>query len=299
MKFRKSQVFVFMLISLVSCYTVNKNYRKYEKKFNLEEWELVWSDEFDYEGLPKNDFWNYEVGYIRNKEYQFYTNKRKENAYVKDGVLTIHAIEEEYANPYHNVENFDDIGITQRNKNLVNVKEAKCTSASINTLGKVEMLYGRIEVAAKFPKGRGVWPAIWMLGIDREEVWWPRCGEIDIMEYVGKEKDNVYSTIHFHNIDTPNRAKSAGFKTKSKTLAEEFHVYAFEWTEDEMIFLFDDIVHFKYDISKAEETAKKTFQKPYYLLLNLAIGGSWGGEVDSEIFPAEYKIDYVRYYKKK
>ncbi|MBN1818816.1 MAG: DUF3472 domain-containing protein, partial [Sedimentisphaerales bacterium] len=134
------------------------------------QWKLTWGDEFDYTGLPNADKWDYEVGFIRNQEKQYYTKARAENARVEDGMLIIEGRKEKY-------------------------DRADYTSASIHTWGKQHFLYGRIEVRAKLPTGRGTWPAIWMLGINRRELGWPACGEIDIMENVGFDPDTIHANI--------------------------------------------------------------------------------------------------------
>ena len=143
-------------------------------------WKLVWADEFDYKGVPDPAKWDYEVGYIRNNESQYYTRARKENAWVEGGVLTITGRKEKFPIPPGR----GDKGRT----------EAEYTAASLITRGKAAWTYGRIEMRAKLPKGRGVWPAFWTLGTSGG---WPRGGEIDIMEYVGKEPHDVHSNLHY------------------------------------------------------------------------------------------------------
>lgn len=237
---------------------------------------LVFADEFDYRGLPNPKYWGYEVGFVRNKEAQYYTSGNRENAVVKDGCLEISGIyDPSKANPY--------------------------TSASVITLGKVEFLYGRIEVRAKIPTGVGSWPAIWMLGTNRTEVKWPHCGEIDIMENVGYAPLRLHGTLHSTGsvAGQTDKIKTGGW-VDLENAHTDFHVFAIEWTEDKIDFFVDGEQYFSY-AKNAEFPDYWRFDKPMYLLLNLAIGGdgTWGGAkgIDNAIFPLKYYIDYVRYYK--
>jgi beta-glucanase (GH16 family) len=233
-------------------------------------WELVWSEDFEYSGSPAAENWDYEIGYIRNNELQYYTDKL-ENVRVEDGLCIITA----------RLEGADSI-----------------TSASINTLGKKDFLYGRIEVGAQVPSALGSWPAIWMMGTNRSELGWPACGEIDIMEHVGYDPDfihaNIHTTAYNHTIGT-NKGKMIEIKDPWA----DFHVYAVEWFEDHMDFFLDDSLYFSFENDMAGNNDTWPFDKPHYLLLNLAYGGMWGGNmgVDTTLLPIEYKIDYVRYYK--
>jgi beta-glucanase (GH16 family) len=235
-----------------------------------ENWDLVWSDEFDYSASPATEKWGYETGYIRNHELQYYTDN-PENVRIEEGMCIITA----------RLEGEDSI-----------------TSASINTFGKKDFLYGRIEVRAQIPSARGSWPAIWMLGTNRGELGWPACGEIDIMEHVGYDPDFIHANIHTgaynHNIGT-----NKGNMIQVKDPWSDFHIYAVEWFEDHMDFFLDDSLYFSFENDLAGNNDTWPFDKAHYLLLNLAYGGSWGGNkgVDTTLLPLEYKIDYVRYYK--
>lgn len=246
---------------------------------------LVWADEFDYTGLPNPEKWDYEVGFVRNDEKQFYTRERKENARVENGMLVIEGRKEEYKNPNYKA------GSRRRNERD---ESASYTAASLNTLGKASWTYGRIEVRAKLPQGKGVWPAIWTLGTNIREIGWPRCGEIDIMEFVGKEPKFVHGTVHF-----PRDGKHAsnGSKIETEKPYDDFHVYAMEWREDRIDFFFDETKYHSFNIDDAGTGDDNPFRKPHYLLINLALGGSWGGEIDDSIFPQKYLIDYVRIYE--
>jgi beta-glucanase (GH16 family) len=235
-----------------------------------ESWELVWSDEFETDGIPAGEHWGYETGYIRNQELQHYTSEAK-NVRVENGFCIITALLEE--------------------------GEDSITSASINTLGKQDFLYGRIEVRAQIPSALGTWPAIWMLGTNRSEIEWPACGEIDIMEHVGYDPDWIHANIH-----TEAYNHVAGTNKGNRIEVEEpwagFHLYALEWFEDRMDFFMDDSLYFSFENDGEGNNDTWPFDKPHYLLINLAYGGSWGGNegVDVNRLPVEYKIDYVRYY---
>jgi len=256
------------------------------------EWSLVWSDEFNYTGLPDQEKWNYEQGFIRNRELQYYTKARKENARVENGHLVIEARKEEWPNPDYRE------GASSRRWQRSREK-AEYTSASLITRGKASWTYGRIEVKAKLPQGKGVWPAIWMLGTNIREVGWPECGEIDIMEYVGFDPNTVYANVHMEKY---NHAKGTGkgSKIKADKPYESFHIYAVEWTPEQMDFFFDENKYFTFE-NEHGGVDVWPFDQPHYLILNLAIGGSWGGQkgIDESIFPQQFLIDYVRVYQKK
>lgn len=255
------------------------------------DWKLVWSDEFDSDGLPDPAKWGYEEGFIRNKEKQYYTRERKENVRIENGMLVIEGHKEEFKNPRYQK---DSTNWKQQRK------FAHYTSGSINTLGKTEFLYGRVEVRAKMPQGQGMWPAIWMLGTNITEVGWPRCGEIDIMEYVGHLPHTIHGTCHF--TDPGNKEKSVPKRAGSGKITiqepyNNFHLYAIEWDENQIKFFVDDQHYATLDIDEAGEGPDNPFRKPHYLLLNLALGGSWGGEIDNTVLPQQYMIDYVRVYE--
>lgn len=232
---------------------------------------LAFSDEFETPGSLDPAKWGYEIGYIRNDEKQFYTS-RSENVRAEGGSLVIEARKEAYQGYGY-------------------------TSASVNTLGRFEFRYGRVEVRAKLPTGNGSWPAIWMLGTNRLQVGWPSCGEIDIMENVGFDPLRIHASVHTaaynHTIGTQ--------KTASVTIAspwDDFHVYAMEWSADRIEVFVDGQKYFTF---RHEGTGTRTwpFDKPQYLLVNLAIGGGWGGQrgIDDALFPKRYLVDYVRVYR--
>jgi len=235
------------------------------------EWDLVWSEEFESSGAPDEQSWIYEIGHVRNKELQYYTDSPR-NVVIRDGICTITA----------RLESEDSI-----------------TSTSINTRGKMEFLYGRIEVSARIPSALGSWPAIWMLGSNIREAGWPACGEIDIMEHVGFDPDLIHANIHTeaynHKIGT-----NKGNRIQVAYPHEDFHVYSVEWYEDHMDFFFDDSLYFTFQNDLAGDADTWPFDKPQDLMLNLAYGGSWGGQngVDTSLLPLTFEIDYVRYYTK-
>jgi len=252
-------------------------------------WKLVWCDEFDYEGLPDPAKWDYETGFVRNAELQYYTRERKENARVQGGVLVIEARKERFPNPGYD---------PSKPRSGTNCEFAEYTAASLITRGKASWTYGRFEVRAKLPKGRGTWPAIWMLGTNISEVGWPKCGEIDIMEYVGFDPDGVHTTVHTQAYNH-TRGTGRGKRTTVERPYEDFHVYAMEWTKNSITFFVDE----KRVFSVADDGGGVDawpFTAPQYLLLNFAVGGSWGAAkgVDESIWPQQFLIDYVRVYER-
>ena len=250
---------------------------------------LVWSDEFNYSGLPDSAKWGYENGFVRNSEPQYYTTKRLENCRVENGMLVIEARKE----TWHNAAYKPGSSNPSEKDSL-----AYYTSASINTLGKQAWQYGRIEVRAKVPAGKGTWPAIWMMGENRPQVGWPACGEIDIMEFLGKDTTTVYGTMHYPDT-TVSKKGSQGGKAITQNAANGFHIYAIEWDKQKISCFYDEQKYFVFDIKNSQHTSFDPFNKKCYLLLNLAMGkaGSWPGPTDDSILPIQYYIDYVRVYQ--
>ncbi|MEJ2647830.1 MAG: glycoside hydrolase family 16 protein [Sedimentisphaerales bacterium] len=257
---------------------------------NASQWKLTFSDEFDYTGLPDPNKWGYEKGFIRNNESQYYTDARKENARIEDGMLIIEAIKEKYPNPSYDPN-------SQNRRGRRTPAFAEYTSASLVTLGRESFLYGRIEVRAKVPTGRGTWPAIWMLGTNIRQAGWPACGEIDIMENVGFDPNNIHGNIHTQAYNH-TRGTNKGATVKINEPYDSFHTYAIEWFEDHIDFFIDDNKYFTFK-NEGTGNAVWPYDKPFYLILNLAIGGDWGGQkgIDDTIFPQKYYIDYVRGYE--
>jgi len=258
------------------------------------EWKLVWSDEFDRPGLPDASHWDYESGYLRNNERQFYTRARRENARVENGMLVIEARKEKYP-----------IGASEtapksrsRSKRGDVRGFADYTSASLTTRNKAAWTYGRIEVRAKLPSGRGTWPAIWMLGTNINRAGWPACGEIDVMEFVGFDPGVVHGNIHtakYNHVRGTNKGDKIAIADASSAL----HVYAVEWDAQKIDFFVDSHKYFTYHNEGTGRDAWP-YDKDAYLILNLAIGGGWGGQkgIDDSIFPQRYVIDYVRVYQR-
>jgi beta-glucanase (GH16 family) len=230
-------------------------------------WKLVWADEFNYTGLPDSSKWGNEVGFIRNNELQYYTKRRLENSVVKNGTLMIIGRKEKYEN-------------------------ADYTSSSIVTDGKFSWTLGKVEARMKLPSGQGMWPAFWMLGQNIHTVGWPKCGEIDIMEHINSE-NIAYGTLHW---DKDNEHVSSGGKTQCDI--SKFHDYAIEWDKDSIRFMVDGIKYHSV-IIKDSVNSTEEFQRPHYIILNLAIGGEWPKNPDeTTIFPDTVFVDYVRVYQK-
>ena len=258
---------------------------------------LVWSDEFNTDGLLDSKVWNYEEGFKRNHEAQWY---QKANAYCKDGNLVIEARKEKKArrNP----------GFRKNSSRWPeNIEKIHYTSASVNTAEKKEFLYGRVEVRAKIPTAGGAWPAIWLLGRGMD---WPSNGEIDMMEYYRRQGVPHILANACWGTDKPWMAKwnskaipFTHFTDRDAQWADKFHVWRMDWDEQSIrLYLDDELLN---EISQAEAVngklgnGEQPFKKPQYLLLNLALGGDNGGEIDDSALPMKYLIDYVRVYQKK
>lgn len=241
-------------------------------------WKLVWSDEFNVDGLPDRSKWDFaternKLGW-HNNELQYYARDRLENSRVADGKLTITAFKEKLVNAA-------DYG------------GQSYTSARLRTKGRAEWTYGYFEIRAKLPCGLGTWPAIWMLGQAGE---WPLQGEIDIMEHVGKKKGEVLGTVHTaaynHRINTQK-----GATVMVPDVCDAFHNYQLKWDADQIAIGVDNKYYFHFVNPKDGDLKKWPFSAPEYLLLNLAIGGDLGGPVDDAIFPLKMEVDYVRVYQ--
>jgi len=254
-----------MLVAIVSC----SDYEQTVTTLN----QLVMQDEFDTNGAPTDAIWGYDIGTGTNgwgnNELQYYTN-RKENVTVQNGYLLITARKESY-------------------------EGSSYTSARLLTKGKFEQAYGRFEARIKLPWGQGIWPAFWMLGADIDTNPWPGAGEIDIMEFRGQEPTIVLGTVH-------GPGYSAGESiTKSYTLKNDrfdtgFHVFGIEWAPDYVNFYVDNVLYNQ--ITPADVPGEWVFNKPFYILINLAVGGSFVGSPNSEtVFPQTMLVDYVRVYK--
>ena len=256
---------------------------------------LVWADEFNTDGKPDSKTWNYEEGFVRNHEDQWY---QSDNAYQKDGLLIIECRKEKQPrpNPWY------DATSNHWSKSR---KEIKYTSACLTTRGKFDFLYGRLEVRARIPVAYGAWPAIWTLGNKME---WPSCGEIDLMEFYRTDgKPYILANYawgnerHYNAEWNSKKIPYEHFLEKDPFWATRFHTWRMDWDKDTIRINLDDEL--------LNEVAQSTtingsigkhispFTQPHYILLNLALGGDNGGNIDDTAFPMRYEIDYVRVYK--
>jgi beta-glucanase (GH16 family) len=253
------------------------------------DWKLVWSDEFDKPGLPDPTKWNFEQGFIRNHEAQYYTRNRLQNARVEDGMLIIEARKERFPNSAY------DPKAPEGSRN--SRQFAEYTSASLTTRDRASWKSGRIEVRAKLPPGKGTWPAIWTLGTNMAQVGWPACGEIDIMEFVGFDPGIIHANIHTRKYNHIQKT-GKGSQITVRDCSDSFHIYALEWDSQALSFFVDDKKYFTYTNEGSGKDAWP-YDADQFLILNLAIGGDWGGAkgIDESAFPQKYYIDYVRVYQ--
>lgn len=263
--------------------------------FAQDDWQLVWSDEFDTDGSLNSSVWNFEQGYARNEEVQWY---QSDNAVCKNGLLIIEARKEQNRkNPLY-VSGSND---WRKKREFIDY-----TSSSVTTAGKKEFLYGRFEIKARIPVAKGAWPAIWTLGSNME---WPSCGEIDIMEYYQiKGIPHILANAAW-GTDKPWHAKwdsqatpYSHFTDKDPDWASKFHIWRMDWDEEAIKLYLDDELLNEIPLSSTRNGSigkgTNPFTKPQYLLLNLAIGGINGGPIDEAALPMKYEIDYVRVYQK-
>jgi beta-glucanase (GH16 family) len=234
-------------------------------------WKLIWSDEFDGAkgSAPDAKHWTYDLGSggWGNHELENYTNSRANSFLDGAGHLVIRAIK----------------------------TDGGYTSARLKTQGLYSVAYGRVAARLKLPKGQGIWPAFWMLGEDIKTAGWPACGEIDVMEFIGKTPDSVYVTVH-----GPGYSGAKGI-SKSVPLAgpDGFHVYGIEWAPESLTFLLDDQPVRTLTPGDLPAGTKWVYDHPHFLLLNLAVGGGWPGSPDATtVFPQDYVIDWVRVWQR-
>lgn len=253
-------------------------------------YQLVWSDEFNYTGKPDSTKWAFEYGLKRNREKQYYVDSIK-NARVENGILILETHKEKVKN-----EAFVSKDAKDWKKNTA---FANYSAPSLTTNNIAEWTYGYIEIRAKLPEGVGLWPAFWMLGANKGAVNWPECGEIDIMEHVGFNKDSIFGTIHTkaynHMIGTQK-----GKKTVINKPYDTFNEFAIEWTPEKIDFILNDTVynHIK---NEHKSTDEWPFDQDFHLKINIAVGGMLGGQkgIDDTIFPQQMLIDYVRVFQHK
>lgn len=260
---------------------------------SAQEWQLVWSDEFNRDGRPDAATWNYEQGFVRNHEDQWY---QEENAWQEDGLLVIEARREHNRpNPRYRAGSHD----WRRQRPNIDY-----TSACLTTRGKRQFLYGRLEVSARIPTASGAWPAIWTLG---EGMPWPSCGEIDVMEYYPIHgKPHILANVAWGN-DRPSDAvwnskkiPFTHFTQRDPMWALRFHVWRMDWDETSIrLYLDDELLNevmLSQTVNGSIGSGSNPFHSPQYILLNLALGGDNGGPIDEAALPMRYEIDYVRIY---
>jgi len=243
-----------------------------------DEYQLIWSDEFDYSGLPDASRWIYDTEgnpyEWGNSELQFYTEKRIENASVAKGVLNITAIKETW-------------------------QDKEYTSARL--ISNASWKYGKFEIKAKVPAGRGTWSAIWMMpgGWSFLDGNWPDVGEFDIMEHVGHDKGVIHASAHSKDYQWQKGVEQTAI-VKVSDATEAFHSFIWEWSPDVVKAYVDDSLYFEYHNEGLGES-KWPYDKPFYLILNVAVGGEWGRikGIDEKAFPQTMEVDYVRVYQKK
>ena len=245
----------------------------------VESGELIWADEFNTDGAPNSSNWGYDIGHgdsgWGNNEVQYYTDESK-NVRVENGNLIIEALKE----------------------------DGEWTSARLKTQGKQSFQYVTVEVRAKLPQGSGTWPAIWMLGADFADAGWPACGEIDIMEHVGKDPGMVHGSLH--SPSSFGNTQNSG-STEVPDFSEAFHVYEMEWTQNRITFKVDGTAFYSYEPSvKNDQTWP--YNDDFFIILNIAMGGNWASDsqyetggmkngIDPNLTQARMEIDYVRVYK--
>ncbi|MCF8370050.1 MAG: glycoside hydrolase family 16 protein [Bacteroidales bacterium] len=263
------------LYILSGCASPSSNYSKSATSKTGEEYQLIWADEFDYEGLPDSTKWIFETKGNEygwgNNELQYHTTGQN-NAMVANGVLSITAREE-------------------------SIEGRDYSSARISTQNKFDFKYGKIEARIKLPYGQGIWPAFWMLGANIGTIGWPACGEIDVMEMVGgPDGDNTtHCTLHWDN-DGKHAKYGQSHSLSTGILADDFHIFSAEWDDQEIRGFIDDTQYFKTDITPAQLSE---FHNNFYIILNLAVGGNWPGSPDATtVFPQTMEVDFVRVYQK-
>src|SRR5579872_3186295 len=245
-------------------------------------WRLVWSDEFNAPDNSPADSskWASETGGNGwgNEELEYYT-PRPENAIQQGGNLVIKALKEAYTG---------SDGVTR-----------DYTSARLKTEGKFSHKYGRFEARIKIPRGQGIWPAFWMLGDDIDKRGWPKCGEIDIMENIGKEPALVHGTIHGPGYSGGQGLTAPYALPTDGPFADDFHVYAVEWEKKAIRFYVDDHLYATRTPADLPKGTKWVYQHKFFILLNVAVGAGWpGGPDSSSVFPQTMLVDYVRVYKR-
>jgi beta-glucanase (GH16 family) len=244
------------------------------------QYQLVWSDEFNGAdgSAPDPTKWAIQTGGggWGNNELEYYTSRSK-NVLIQGGNLVITALKEDYTGPDNVTRSY--------------------TSARMQTKGLFSQTYGRFEARIKLPKGQGMWPAFWMLGNNIDTAGWPACGEIDIMENIGKEPTMVHATLHAPGY--PPAGYTAAYTLPSGAFSDDFHVFSVEWEAQQLRVYLDGTLYGTYTQSESPAPTNWPFSnQPFFLLLNLAVGGDWPGNPDSTTqFPQQMLVDYVRVYR--
>ena len=269
-------IIVVMLFFVASCNKEkNSSDENSQPQNENNEYQLVWSDDFE-ENVINEDNWTFEIwdaGRVNNEWQQYVENT--DNYKLENGFL--HII------------------VTKTGAN----EKGGYTSTRLVSKGKKEFKYGRLEFRAKMPKGVGTWPALWMLGANINEVGWPECGEIDIMEYVGFQSDTTHTNVH-----TKYQSGTTDFhvETPLTTAEEDFHIYGLTWTSSKLEFYLDDPNNITNTYAPSVKTIDNwPFDQPFFMIMNFAVGGNWGGKngVDDSIWPQEMVVDYVKVYQLK
>ena len=264
-------------------------FQQEKKRPSRKGFKLVWSDEFNYKGKPDSTKWAFEYGLKRNLEKQYYVDSLK-NARVENGFLVLETHKEKIKN---------EAFVSKSAKGWKNNWEIlDYTAPSLTTKNIAEWMYGRIEIRAKLPKGVGLWPAFWMIGANYDDVSWPECGEIDIMEHVGFQPDSIFGTIHtkaYNHMKGTEKGKNIYIDKPY----DSFHVFALDWTPEKMDFILDHTVYNHIE-NEHKTTHEWPFDQNFHLKINIAVGGMLGGKkgIDDAIFPQQMLIDYVRVYQK-
>jgi beta-glucanase (GH16 family) len=245
-------------------------------------WSLVWNDEFNGPNGSALDRskWVFDIGadVWGNQELEYYTS-RPQNVFIQDGNLVIEARRENYKGPDGVSKNY--------------------TSGRLKTAGKFSQTYGRFEARIKIPTAEGTWPAFWMLGNDIEKAGWPACGEIDIMENIGKEPSTVHGSIHGPGYVGGDGIEAPYTLPGKLRFADDFHIFAVEWEPDAIRFYVDGDLYATRTRSDLRPGWKWVFDHPFFLLLNLAVGGDWPGNPNpGTVFPQRMLVDYVRVYQR-
>lgn len=244
-----------------------------EKQQVITKTKLVMQEEFDSNGAPNPALWSFDIGTGNNgwgnNEQQYYTD-RPENIVVEDGMLKITARQELFLGSSY-------------------------TSARILTKGKFEQKYGRIEARIKMPWGKGLWPAFWMLGANIDEVSWPQCGEIDIVEYLGNQPTKVLGTVHGPGYSA-DQSVSKTYTLPNSRFDTDFHIFGIEWGENYINYYVDDVLYNQ--ITPADVEGEWVFNQPFYIILNMAVGGNLPGSPNTDTsFPQTMLVDYIRVYE--